>query len=109
MAQPDGWSWPLERGVEPPTERDRPLTFHWRPRTDEMMKSSVFTSRQSTDREIARQHIIAEAMLAYEEGRYVSYSRRKAFYTGRRRYHGTAFTYANVLSAVEDLLQQGLI
>lgn len=109
MAQPDGWSWPLERGIEPPTERDRPLTFHWRPRTDVTIKSSVFASRQSTDREIARQHIIAEAMLAHEEGRYVSYSRRKAFYTGRRRYHGTAFTYANVLSAVEDLLQQGLI
>ncbi|MCJ2137326.1 helix-turn-helix domain-containing protein [Methylobacterium sp. J-026] len=109
MVQLDGWSWPLELGDEPPAERDRPLTFHWRPRTGETLNSSVFTSMQGTDREISRQHIIAEAMLAHEEGRYVSYSRRKAFYTGRRRYHGTAFTYTNVLSCVEELLRQGLI
>ena len=109
MAQPDECSWLIEPGTERPIERDRPLTFRWRPRTKELLGPSTFTPMLSVGREIARQRIIAEAMLAHEEGRFVSYSRRKAFYTDRRRYNGAAFTYTNVISVVEDLLRQGLI
>ncbi|TXN38892.1 hypothetical protein FV227_21720 [Methylobacterium sp. WL119] len=106
MAQTDEWSWPIEPDTATPTERDRPLTFLWRPRIDERIASVVLPPARSSRHEIARQRIIAEAVLAHEEGRFVSYSRRKAFYAGRRRYNGAAFTYTNVLSAVEDLLQQ---
>ncbi|MCJ2018957.1 hypothetical protein MKK84_16155 [Methylobacterium sp. E-065] len=109
MAQLDGWSWRIEPGAERLVERDRPLTFNWHPRTDELLGSSVLIPTLSAAGEIARQRIIAEAVLAHEEGRYVSYSRRKTFYTGRRRYNGVAFTYTNVILVVEDLLRQGLI
>lgn len=109
MAQPDEWSWLIEPGTERPVERDRPLSFNWRPRADELRSLSLSTPTLSAGREIARQRIIAETMLAHEEERYVSYSRRKTFYTGRRRYNGAAFTYTNVISVVEDLRRQGLI
>ena len=109
MAQRSEGSGRVDDGTDLPAERDRPLTFHWLTRSDDRIRSLGFAPAATCGIEVARSSIIAEAMLAHEEGRFVSYSRRKSFYTGRRRYNGSAFTYANILSAVDDLLQFGLI
>src|SRR5579862_6458148 len=82
-------------------EHDLPLTFHWRILSTAIAGLCLPRSR-SPRHDDARNAVLAEAVLAEEGNRWISFSRRKAFYTGRRRYHGTAFTYHTVLAAVAD-------
>jgi len=53
--------------------------------------------------------VLAEAILAAEQGKAVSYSRNRNFYANSSRYHGTSYSYANVLSSVAALDAAGLI
>ncbi len=53
-------------------------------------------------------------MDAYRSGRlnpeqFLSYARKKEWWTGQERYGGTAYTYRTVLWAVDDLDARGLI
>jgi hypothetical protein len=48
-------------------------------------------------------------MIAALADQWISYSRNRNFYTGMGRYYGTAFTFATVLSAVDELTRHGLI
>jgi len=89
-------------------ERDRPLGF--RHRIDKAALMSLGLPKPKNEhREIARASILAEAILAHDEGKAVSYSRRRQFYTGRRRYMGPAYTYSNVISAIDVLSTAGLL
>jgi hypothetical protein len=89
-------------------ERDLPLTFHWRIRSNAMAALDLPPAR-SPRHDDARNAVLSEAVLADETNRWVSFSRRKDFYTGRRRYNGASFTYRTVLAAVEDGVGAGLI
>lgn len=89
-------------------ERDRPLSFHWKVEADVIRSLGVSWSR-NRDANDARNSILTEAMLAHETGQWVSYSRHRPFYTGLRRYHGTAYTYATVLAAVAEGVRLGLL
>jgi hypothetical protein len=87
-----------------PRERDRSLTFHWLPRAEWACLPGLPWSKDKRWN-AALNSILAEAILAHEEGRWVSYSRRRAFYAGLTRYHGTAYTFATVLQAVDELMR----
>jgi hypothetical protein len=88
--------------------RDRPLSFHWKIDPAALTGLVPFSGDPGRDR--ALNSILTEAVLAYEDSEgWVSYSRRKAFYTGQCRYAGTSFTYSSVLTAVEQALAPGLI
>lgn len=53
--------------------------------------------------------IIAEILVAHQQGKAVSYSRRKAFYCGLKRYCGGSYTYARILKWVNWLEGQEYI
>jgi len=90
-------------------EPDRPLTFHWRTIDADLIHSLGVPLSRNKDFNAARNSILTEAALAHYEQRWVSYSRRKGFYAGLRRYYGTAYTFSTVIPAVEELLRLGLI
>lgn len=90
-------------------ERDRPLTFHWRTRDVDLIQALGVSHSTNKDSNAARNSILIEAALTSDEDRWVSYSRRKAFYAGLRRYHGTAYTFTTVLPAVEESRRLGLL
>src|SRR6267378_1351946 len=88
--------------------RDRPLGFHHRIGRA-VLDSLGLPKPKNEHREIARAAILAEAILAHDEGKTVSYSRRRQSYTGRQRYMGPAYTYANVISEIDVLGPAGLL
>jgi hypothetical protein len=88
-------------------DRDRPLSFHWH--AMDLVRLLCLPQARSPAHEMARASILAEAILGWESGQRVSYSRRWAFYSASRRYRGTAFTYSTVTAAVEDLARAGWI
>jgi hypothetical protein len=87
-------------------ERDRPLGFHWR--TPEVVRLLGLPPANNAY-QAARGAILAEAILGWECGQRVSYSRSHDFYSTGKRYRGTGFTYASVMWAVADLARAGLI
>ena len=92
-----------------PNGKDRPLSFHWRAPPD-WLDSIYLPSSKSQCHTEARASILLEAVLAAGEGfRAVSYSRRREFYAHRRRYQGTAFTFATVVQTVDELADLGLV
>ena len=89
--------------------RDRALTFHWRAK-DERWLNLDLPSPKSGKQEAARASILLEAALALFGGwPGVSYSRRREFFSGQRRYHGNPFTYDNVVPTVDNLSALGLL
>jgi hypothetical protein len=90
-----------------PVQHDRPLSFHWQ--TPDFAHALGLPRAGNAALEAARASILAEAILAAEAGKAVSYSRNRNFYSSSRRYRGTAFTYKTVLGAVADFHHQGLI
>lgn len=88
--------------------RDRPLMCHWQAPFDFVRSIGV---ELSGERHLNRVVVsmLAEAALAAEEGRSVSYSRRKANYAGADRICGKGFTYSNVLQAIDRLKAGGWI
>jgi hypothetical protein len=53
--------------------------------------------------------VLTEANLAADLNRWVSYSRRRAAYVGRQRYHGDSFRFGPILSAVAEGVNAGLL
>jgi hypothetical protein len=86
--------------------RDKSLSFHWRARRS--FFTDLFGSTGNPAKDDARNSVLTEAVLAYEAGQWVSYSRSHDFYSGRR-YCGTAFTFHNTTGAVEWGVAQGLL
>lgn len=87
--------------------RDWPLSLNWH-HTDEKRErfGSLTCSRR---REEAKAGILLEASLASQTGRRVSFSCRPAFYVGRQRYGGPAFTHAFIVPMIKQLGRDGLV
>src|SRR6266478_4279423 len=87
------------------TNHDRPLAFHWNvPGLARDLGLCLPRKLEAT-----ASAVLAEAILAAESGRAVSYSRNRNFYANSRRYRGTEYTYATVLAAVALLHRAGWI
>ena len=92
------------------TRRDKPLSFRWRSLDPAWPVFLDLPPAPSTEAERARNAIILDAVLeAVGRGRWISYSRRRTFYTGQRRYHGAAYTYPTVVGNVDLLTDTGLL
>lgn len=91
-------------------ERDKPLSFNWRAENYEFL-DTIPTPNSLTERQRhALASIVLDAILeALGNGRWISYSRRKPFYSGLTRYHGTAYAYSTVPPIVDLLEANGLI
>ena len=90
-------------------ERDQPLSFHWQGVSEEQISLLVpSTSRKKSIRASAAA-IATNLYLANLANRWVSYSRDRNHYTGKKWYYGVGYSYANVLAVVEALNSAGLI
>jgi hypothetical protein len=94
----------------PPFEfgRDLPLSFHVRTEPRVIATLGLPPAR-SWRHEDARNAVLTEAKLAYERNKWVSFSRRPAWYVGRDRYYGDSCRYDPVLSAVADGVNAGML
>jgi hypothetical protein len=89
-------------------KRDRALTLNWRPSEPGSYDRLGLPDLNSTKAMKAREQIIAEAVAADPE-RWVSYSRRKNYYTGHQRYWRETHAYRAIVPAVDQLAREGLI
>src|SRR4051794_28302523 len=89
-------------------KRDLPLRFRHR-LNEPMIRQLGLPRPKNKNRADARASILAEVLLAHEEGRAVSFSRRKQYYSERRRYLGPSGTFANVTDEVSLLVGAGLL
>jgi hypothetical protein len=96
----------VSRSGEP--KRDFPLGFHWSTGQDLIGGLGLPAARNDHYQE-APNAVLTAAYLAGKTGRWLFYSRRRAFYAARHRYHGSAFTYRTVLAAVADGVGAGLL
>jgi hypothetical protein len=88
--------------------RDVPLRFRHRA-SDAIIERLGLPAPKNKNRADARASIVGETLLAHAEGHSVSFSRRRAYYSERRRYFGPCGTFANVLAEVGLLVEAGLI
>jgi len=93
--------------------RDRALDFHWRV-PDGILSAAGIPDTPDRRYDQARRSVLAALCIAADEEcnddqRWVSYSRRKAFYAGQARYQGVAYSYERVLRAVDELGALGLL
>lgn len=89
-----------------PAERDWPLSLRW------SIEDAVLAGIDPRDHPRYRDALnplLTEAVLAHEVGHAISYSRRREFYSGLRRYHGNSFTYRTVVPAVDFAVRKGLL
>lgn len=88
-------------------QRDHPLSFHWHAPT------LVETLGLSLERKQAQalNAILTEAILLNraDPERWISYSRRRAFYSETSRYRSTSFTYRTVTWSVDLAIERGLL
>src|SRR6266446_3305764 len=87
------------------TNHDRPLGFHWN--VPWLARDLGLCLPRKL--EAAASSVLAEAILAAEAGKAVSYSRNRNFYANSRRYRGTEYTYSTVLDSVALLHRDGWI
>ena len=92
------------------TERDKPLSFHWRAESDVFLNAIPPSVDLSERQRRAWSSIILDAILeGLGKGRWISYSRRKSFYSGLGRYHGTDYAYSTVPPIVDRLAADGFV
>jgi hypothetical protein len=87
--------------------RDKPLTLNWLPAEPDMFDFLGLPKLPRRKAAIARDQILAEALVAGE--RWISYSRRKAKYSRPQRYYRPTFTYWSVVPVVDQLASAGLL
>ncbi len=92
-------------------ERDKPLSFHWRVIDETWIDDLSLPRSRSRKHDAARRAVIVDAALTgiAEPGQWISYSRRHDWWTQGKRYRGSAFTYATVPNAVDELTGEGLL
>jgi hypothetical protein len=84
--------------------RDHPLSCHWRPIDPDAFHALSLPPAKSRAA-ITRAQIIAEAFVVGRAGptAWISYSRRREFYTGRERYWPPSYTYDRIVPVVDEL------
>ena len=88
----------------PDLGRDKPLSFDWRAKDIRWSAALDLSPAPTSRHEITRDAILLDALVeAIGQDRFISYSRNKNFYSGKRRYYGTDYTYSTVPWAVDDL------
>ncbi len=92
-------------------ECDKPLSFHWRAVDETWIDDLSLPRSRSRKHDAARRAIILDAALTgiADPGRWISYSRRHDWWAQGKRYRGSAFTYATVPPAVDELGRLGLL
>jgi hypothetical protein len=90
-------------------DRDRPLCFHWRAVDDDWVTSLDLPAPRSRRHAEARASVLVEALIAnlVSPGQWISYSRRKEWWSTGRRYRGSSYSYATVPAAVDKLTALG--
>jgi hypothetical protein len=96
---------PLVRQMVYEGTRDKPLTMNWGP-VERDAYDCLGLRDLSPLAMKARRQIIAEALVA--GNRFISYSRRRAFYTETQRYRPT-YSFRSIIPAVDQLAAAGLI
>jgi hypothetical protein len=86
--------------------RDTPLSLKWR--ADESLLDLPELKPRSELEAAAILGILGCCRIAQDVGRYVSYSRSRAWYLGRQRYLGAAGTYGIIIPATSRLVAAGL-
>ncbi len=92
--------------------RDIPLGFMFDIDQKEMIRArlrAIGLSRMKKRWAAAQLSVLAEAVKAYSTGRWISYSRNKSFYVGKKRYHGTTYFLQSVINAVDQAAEHGLL
>jgi hypothetical protein len=92
-------------------ERDYALSFHWKPVDFGVLDGLGLPPARNIVHGRARASILTEAYIIghTQPNRWISYSRRRDFYTDQQRYRGTAYTYNTVVSTVDQLADFGLL
>jgi hypothetical protein len=90
---------------------DRPLGFHWKAVDSDWVKSLNLSASRNRKHDQARASVLLEALIADKvaPGQFVSYSRRKEWWSNGTRYRDTAYTYATIIPAIDDLTRWGLL
>jgi hypothetical protein len=91
--------------------RDQPLSFHWSIIQNEFLDIIGLPEPLSASFGRARTSILTELVVQAETDpkKAISYSRRKQFYVNGARYRGTDYSYNNVIRAIDEFDQYGLI
>ena len=91
-------------------ERDKPLSFHWRAESDDFLDTIRPPGGLSERQRRTWASIILDAILeGTGKGRWISYSRRKSFYSGCERYYSTDYAYSTVPLIVDRLAAAGIV
>lgn len=93
-----------------PQEFDRPLDFHWTSDRAALDRTGWQPTGNKLYDRCVRSILTAVALAgqAADEG-WVSYSRRREWYTGKQRYQGLPYSYLRIRRAVDELCSKGLI
>jgi hypothetical protein len=90
-------------------QRDQPLSMLWSGISEEQLSAVDLPVTGGTNRRLCRCTVVANLMCAHLSHRWLSYSRDRSAYSGRRRYEGPAYSYAHVCTVVDELDRHGLI
>jgi hypothetical protein len=97
---------PLVRQMIREDTRDKPLTMNWAPLERDAYNRLGLRDLSPLAMK-ARTQIITEVLAAGE--RFISYSRRRAFYTESQRYYRPTHSYRGIIPAVDQLAAEGII
>src|SRR5215207_10050139 len=97
--------------IDDDSPSDKPLDFHWRSMDESWIDELHLPAASSKAYVRARASIVLEAMITErsELGRWISYSRRKPWYSTGKRYRSTDYSFSTVPPAVDELEKLGLI
>jgi hypothetical protein len=83
--------------------------MHWEGVSEEKLATLGLPSSGGPNRQLCRRTIMANLVCADRSHSWLSYSRDRSAYSGRRRYDGPAGTYTHVRAVADELDQRGLI
>jgi hypothetical protein len=97
--------------IDDSSPNDKPLAFHWRSMDESWIDELHLPTASSKAYVRARASIVLKARITarFEPDRWISYSRRKPWYSTRKRYRSTDYSFSTVPPAVDELERLGLI
>jgi DNA-binding XRE family transcriptional regulator len=92
-------------------QADYPLGFHWRPINEAAFDALGLPSPATRDEAATRLAVLTESFVVGRAwpDRFISYSRRQAFYAEPTRYRRTSYSYLTVVRTIDLLDRHGLI